>query len=169
MKTRNIITYLGTAVLVAGFLLLPADSSADSLTSVGLLSQDPMVKICSLPIDRDLSEVLAGISEDVSNDTGIGEEFITYYWVTLSDIICMGDTVNTPILVDLYVPGFFNNDDMISMMNSLAAAIETNVGLDREWIFIQIHYPSQGQVYLSGEVQVWDDYQGPANAEEYTD
>ena len=169
MKTaRYLLTCLTLSILPTG-MILPAESIADSSTADGLMSQDPMIKICSLPIDRDISEVLAGISEDVSRDTGVGEEYITYYWVTLTDIICMGDTVNTPILVDLYVPGFFTNDDMISMMNSLAAAIEENVGLEKEWVFIQVHYPSQGQVYLSGEIQFWDNYQGPANAEEYVD
>lgn len=35
----------------------------------------------------------------------------------------------------------------------------------REWVFIQAHFPNQGQVYLSGEVQVWDDYKGQENGD----
>lgn len=135
----------------------------------GLYAADPMVKICGLPIDRDIDEVLAGISADVSRDTGIEEQYITYYWMSISNVICMGEkTTDHPVFVDLYVPGFFTNELIASMMNSLAAAIEEHVGIDREWVFIQAHFPNQGQVYLSGEIQIWDDYKGPENAAEYS-
>jgi hypothetical protein len=135
----------------------------------GLYAADPMVKICALPIDGDIDEVLAGISADVSRDTGIEEQYITYYWVPMTNVICMGEkTTDYPILVDLYVPGFFTNELIASMMTCLAAAIEEHVGIDREWVFIQAHFPNQGQVYLSGEVQVWDDYKGQENAAEYS-
>jgi hypothetical protein len=112
--------------------------------------------------------VLAAISKDVSRGTGIEQQYITYYWQTLDSVNCMGEkTTNRPILVDLYVPGFFTNELIGTMMASLAASIERNVGLDRKWVFIQVHFPNQGQVYLSGEIQVWDDYKGPENAAEY--
>ena len=134
----------------------------------GLYAQDPMVKISALPIDKDVDEVLAGISKDVSHDTGIDQEYITYYWQPLSNINCMGEKrTDGPILVDLYVPGFFDNEQIASMMTSLAVAIEKHVGLDRKWVFIQTHFPKQGQVYLSGEIQVWDDYKAAKNAAEY--
>jgi hypothetical protein len=69
-------------------------------------------------------------------------------------------TAEGRVLVDLYVPGFFTNKQIASLMQSLGAAIERNVGISRQWIFIQTHFPNQGQVYLSGEVQVWENYQG---------
>jgi hypothetical protein len=44
-----------------------AVSDTDEFTSrQGLFSQDPMGKICSLPIDRDVDDVLAAISEELS-------------------------------------------------------------------------------------------------------
>ena len=88
----------------------------EELTShEGLYAADPMVKICALPIDGDVDEILAGISADVSRDTGIEEQYITYYWVPMTNVICMGEkTTDYPILVDLYVPGFFTNEQIAS-------------------------------------------------------
>ena len=157
-----------TVIVMVSLLLSVALSSTGASAVNGLNAQDPMVKISSLPIDKNKDEVLAAISKDVSRDTGIEQEYITYYWQTLDAVNCMGKkTTNYPILVDLYVPGFFDNKKIGSMMTSLAAALERNVGIDRKWVFVQAHFPNQAQVYLSGEVQVWDDYKGSENAAEY--
>ena len=171
MRTRRSFGMcLFTIVFMIGLLqgaTLPCNEELAS--HEGLYAADPMVKICALPIDGDVDEVLAGISADVSRDTGIEEQYITYYWVPMTNVICMGEkTTDYPILVDLYVPGFFTNELIASMMTNLAAAIEEHVGIDREWVFIQAHFPNQGQVYLSGEVQTWDDYKGQENAAEYS-
>ncbi len=171
MKVRS--TYgmcLFTILVTVGVLQgATVPCTEESASHEGLYAADPMVKICALPIDGDIDEVLAGISADVSRDTGIEEQYITYYWVPMTNVICMGEkTTDYPILVDLYVPGFFTNELIASMMTCLAAAIEEHVGIDREWVFIQAHFPNQGQVYLSGEVQTWDDYKGQENAAEYS-
>ncbi len=167
----RLLTVAFSILLIAGIAVGDESFSCDRNESVvhnGLYREDPMVKICALPIDSDIDEVLAGISADVSRDTGIEEQYITYYWQPLSNVVCMGEkTTDRPILVDLYVPGFFTNDQIADMMNSLAAAIEVHVGLDREWVFIQTHFPNQGQVYLSGEVQVFTEYMGPQNEAEF--
>ena len=166
MNVTKILFSIGLITLFVSFVL-PCSLAAASEES-GLYAQDPMVKISALPIDKDVDEVLAGISKDVSRDTGIEQQYITYYWQPLSNINCMGEKrTDGPILVDLYVPGFFDNEQIGSMMTSLAVAIEKYVGLDRKWIFIQTHFPKQGQVYLSGEIQVWDDYKAAKNAAEY--
>jgi hypothetical protein len=165
-RSRSIcmVVYIGVLAL----LLTAVSPCFQASASGGLLPDDPMIKICALPIDKDIDEVLVAISQDVSRDTGIGQEYITYYWQTLANINCMGKkTTDYPILVDLYVPGFFDNKQISTMMTSLAAALEKHTGIDRQWVFIQTHFPKQGQVYLSGEVQVWEDYKGPENAAEY--
>ena len=138
------------------------------LYSEGLSTQDPMIKICSLPIDKDIDEVLAAVSQDVSRDSGIKQEFITYYWLTLDAVNWNGKKqVGRPILVDLYPAGFFDNKTIQTVMTSLAAALEKHVGIDRKWVFIATHFPNQGQTYISGGVEVFDDYKGPANEAEY--
>ena len=166
MNFKKILFFVGLITFFVSFVL-PC-SLATAGEECGLYAQDPMVKISALPIDKDVDEVLAGISKDVSRDTGIEQQYITYYWQPLSNINCMGEKrTDGPILVDLYVPGFFDNEQIGSMITSLAVAIEKYVGLDRKWIFIQTHFPKQGQVYLSGEIQVWDDYKAAKNAAEY--
>ena len=42
-----------------------------------------------------------------------------------------------------------------------------NVGIDRKWVFIHTHFPNQGQVYISGQIQINDHYKGPENEAEY--
>jgi hypothetical protein len=157
-------------VLMASLLpCIAAPGVEVSASDEGLYVQDPMVKISSLPIDKDVDKVLAAISKDVSRGTGIEQQYVTYYWQTLDNINCMGKkTTDRPILVDLYVPGFFTNEIIGTLMTSLAMSIEEHVGLSRKWVFIQVHFPNQGQVYLSGGIQIWDDYKGPENAAEYT-
>jgi len=172
MKSGRVFSMCALVILfIAGVShgsALPCTESSDS--HEGLYAADPMVKICALPVDGDIDEILAGISEDVSLGTGIEEQYITYYWVPMTNVICMGEkTTDYPILVDLYVPGFFTNELISSMMTNLAIAIEDHVGIDRQWVFIQAHFPNQGQVYLSGEVQTWDDYKGYENAAEFLD
>lgn len=155
-----------TGILLTLAFLLSAISAKAS--DEGLNAQDPMIKICSQPIDKNVDEVLAAISKDVSRDTGIEQQYITYYWVTLDAVNWNGEKqAGRPILVDLYPAGFFDNKTIQSVMKSLAAAIEKHVGLDREWVFIATHFPNQGQVYISGDIEIYDDYKGPENEAEY--
>lgn len=135
-------------------------SKIETKTHEGLYANDPMIKISALPIDKNIDDILVSISEDVSKDTGLGKEFITYYWQTLNNINCMGKkTTDRPILVDLYVPGFLTSEMIGKIMTSLAASLERHTGLDKKWVFIHTHFPRQNDVYLSGQIQHWDDYQ----------
>lgn len=167
-RSVHCIYVFAVIVMVKLLLGVAAPRAEMSASGEGLLIQDPMVKISSLPIDKDVDEVLSAISKDVSRDTGIEQQYITYYWQTVDNINCMGKkTTDRPILVDIYVPGFFTNEQIGALMTSLGASIEKHVGLDRKWLFIHVHFPNQGQVYLSGEVQIWDDYKWLENAAEY--
>lgn len=157
-KTRGAFLFMGFCLL----LCTPALATGVAHASQdGLCEQDPMVKICSLPIKQDIAETLSRISKDVSAATGIEQKYVTYYWLTLDAINCMGKkTVGYPILVDLYVPGFFTDKQVATMMTSIADALEKNVGIDKKWVFIQAHFPGQGHVYLGGKVQYWENYRG---------
>jgi hypothetical protein len=171
MKTKSLNCKRVFGVVLMVFYMSGIALSDEGVKGIddGLKAEDPMIKICSLPIDKNLDDVLAAISKDVSQGTGIKQEFITYYWVTLAGINWNGKKqVGRPILVDLYPAGFFDNKTIQSVMTNLAVSIEKNVGIDRKWVFIHTHFPNQGQVYISGQIQISDDYKGPENEAEYT-
>jgi pimeloyl-ACP methyl ester carboxylesterase len=135
------------------------------LASGGIDPADPMVRVTSAPCDLDINKVLAAVSKDVSRDTGIGESFITYYWQTFDHIVYEGKERTRPLFVDLYVPGFFSDDDVHGMLNAIADALVKHAGVERNWVFIHTHFPLPGQVYISGSITNWDTYRGkPGNA-----
>ncbi len=136
--------------------LLPANSYAEG----GIDPADPMVRVTSPKTDLDVEAVLAAVSKDVSKDTGIKESFITYYWQTFDAVVYEGKSSNKPLFVDLYVPGFFDDDKVKSMMNAIADALVEHAGAERKWIFIHTHFPLPGQVYIGGGVAQWDTYRG---------
>ncbi|MEW5820928.1 MAG: hypothetical protein AB1782_12120 [Cyanobacteriota bacterium] len=125
----------------------------------GIQPEDPMVKITTLPIDKNIDEILTNVSNEVSQSTGIEKQYITYYWQTFDKINCMGEkTTEHPVFVDLYVPGFFNNEQIASLMTNLAESLAKHTGIEKKWVFIHTHFPRQGQVYMSEKVQRWDNY-----------
>ena len=131
--------------------------------SGGLVPEDPMVRVSYVPTDLDVVSVLASVSKDVSKATGLKESFITYYWQTFDAIVYEGKNTDRPLFVDLYVPGFFSDDDVQGLMVALADALEKHTGVDKKWIFIHTHFPLPGQVYISGGVTDWDVYRGKPN------
>ena len=131
----------------------------------GIDPADPMVRITYAKSDLDIQAVLAGVSRDVTASTGIEERFITYYWQTFDAIQCMGKpATDKPLFVDLYVPGFFTDEQVSLMMTAIADSLEKRTGVDKEWVFIHTHFPLQGQVYISGHVEHWDNYRGSASS-----
>lgn len=129
--------------------------------SGGILPGDPMVRIMSLPVSGDVDSILADISKNVSEETGLGQEFITYYWQSIDAVNCMGHKSDSyPVFVDLYVPGFLSTDEIKGLMTSIAENIERFAKIDKKWVFIHTHFPRQDQVYISGGVAHCDNYQG---------
>jgi len=126
----------------------------------GILPEDPMVRITSPPTDLDVDRVLVEVGHDVSKATGVGEEYITYYWQTFDSVIYNGGPSSDPLFVDLYVPGFFSDEQVEQMMLAVADALEKHAGVDKKWLFIHTHFPEQGHIYIAGEVQHWDNYRG---------
>lgn len=128
-----------------------------------IVSDDPMVRITSLPLGLNATEVMTKLSDDVSRDTGLGKNMVTYYWQTFDAVYCPacgGAPKASVIFVDLYVPGFMTDKQIGGLMTSLASSLEKHTGIAKEWVFIQTHFPKEGHVYISGKVAKWDDIKG---------
>jgi hypothetical protein len=142
-------------------MLLGAGKFIPVAAADGIDAKDPMVRITSAPIDKDVRAILASVSRDVTKATGIEEKFITYYWQSFDAIHCMGkSSADKPIFVDLYVPGFFTDEQIAGFMTAIAESLAKHTGIDKQWVFIQTHFPQQGHVYISGHVEHWDNYRG---------
>jgi len=130
----------------------------------GIDPADPMVRITSPPTDLDVDAALVQVGRDVSAATGVDEKFITYFWQTFDAIIYDGGPSAKPLFVDLYVPGFFSDEQVQDMITAVADALVRHAGVERKWLFVHTHFPLQGQVYIGGELQHWDNYRGKSDA-----
>jgi len=125
-----------------------------------IVSDDPMVRITSLPLGLNAKEVMTKLSEDVSRDTGLGKNMVTYYWQTFDAVYCPaceGTPKAVVIFVDLYVPGFMTDKQIAGLLTSLASSLEKHTGIAKEWVFIHTHFPREGHIYISGKVVKWED------------
>ena len=104
--------------LIALLLLPPAAANAAGQPSrVSNPLEDPMIRITSLPIKKNVDHVLAGISRDVSKEVGLSQDLITYYWQDFKAIDWNGrKTDNWPVFVDIYVAGFFKQEMIEKVM-----------------------------------------------------
>ncbi len=146
--------------ILALMILFCLAPSAAAVASGGIDPADPMVRVTSPPTDIDVNAALIKVGHDVSAATGVDEKFITYYWQTFDNIIYNGEPSTAPLFVDLYVPGFFSDEQVESMITAVADALVAHTGIERKWLFIHTHYPLQGQIYIGGELQHWDNYRG---------
>ena len=152
-------------VTLAALLLTLLAWQSPLQASGGLDPTDPMVRITAPHLKVDAPAVLAGVSRDVAAATGLPEQVITYYWQTFDAIHCMGTpATDKPLFVDLYVPGFFTDDQVAKVMTAIAESLEKRTGVSREWVFVHTHFPLQGQVYISGHVDHWENYRGQGAA-----
>ena len=151
-----------TLVLSTIFFLL---FSAVCLFSQATVIGDPMVKITSLPLDQDLDEILPLINKDVSEMTNLPETFITYYWSFFETIYCPGCEavgIKKPLFVDLYVPGFMSEEEIQTVMKSLAQAIENHTDYSKKDLFIHTHVADKYQLYIMGDIVTnWSQVGGP--------
>jgi len=119
-----------------------------------------MVRITSVPLGLDVNEVMAGLSDDVSRDTGLDRNLMTYYWQTFDAVYCpaLKDAiVQQPIFVDMYVPGFMTDEVIAGLMTSLALSLQERAGIPKEFVFIHTHVPKEGHVYIAGGVAKWQE------------
>ncbi|WP_419786561.1 alpha/beta hydrolase family protein [Pseudodesulfovibrio sp.] len=157
-------TYLIT-VIIAGLACVGAMLPYSVAASGGIDPADPMVRVTSPPVSFDPQKVLAAVAKDVSKATGIKESFITYYWQTFDNIVYEGKETDKPLFVDLYVPGFFSDDDVHGMLNAVADALVDHAKVERKWLFIHTHFPLPGQVYIGGGITEWTTYRGKPNTD----
>jgi len=153
-------------VMLCGFYCCLASEVPVLLAEGGGIATDPMVKITSLPTKLDVQAVLAKVSEDVSRDTGLDKNMVTYYWQTFEYIYCpgcKGAGIDNIIFIDLYVPGFMTDEEIGKVMTSLAASLEKNAGINRKSIFIHTHVAETKRIYMMGEVITdWSQVRGSA-------
>ena len=155
-------------IVLFGLICCLVSTAPVLLAEGGGIATDPMVKITSLPTKLDVPAVLAKVSEDVSRDTGLDKNMVTYYWQTFDYIYCPGckgvgiDNDNV-IFIDLYVPGFMTDEEIGKVMTSLAASLEKNAGINRKSLFIYTHTAQLNRLYMKGEVVTdWSQVGGPA-------
>jgi alpha-beta hydrolase superfamily lysophospholipase len=125
-----------------------------------IVPADPMVRITSLPLGLNVKEIMTKLSDDVSRDTGLNKNMITYYWQTFDAVYCpgcKGAPKTLVIFVDLYVPGSFTDKQIAGLMTSLAASLEKHTGIAKEWVFIHTHFPKEGHVFITGKVATWEE------------
>lgn len=128
-----------------------------------IVPDDPMVRITSLPLGLNVKEIMAKLSDDVSRDTGLNKNMITYFWQTFDAVYCpgcKGAPKTLVIFVDLYVPGFLTDKQIAGLMTSLAASLQNHTGIAKEWVFIHTHFPKEGHVFISGKVATWEEVKG---------
>jgi hypothetical protein len=151
-----------TTVFLTLLLILLFSVMAFSQTKV---TGDPMVKITSLPISQDLNEIMPLISQDVSEMTGLPESFITYYWSFFEQIYCPGCEqvgLKKPLFVDLYVPGFMTEEEIQTVMESIAQAMENHTDYSKKDLFIHTHVAEKYQLYIMGDIVTsWSQVGGP--------
>jgi hypothetical protein len=126
-------------------------------------AKDPMVRITSLPLGLDVNQIMVKLSDDVSKDTGIAKNMITYYWQTFDAVYC--PSAKEPekakiIFVDLYAPGFMTDKQVGEVMVSLANSLEKHTKISKELVFIQAHVGKAEHVYISGKMAKWSDFIG---------
>ena len=126
---------------------------------------DPMVKITTLPNDLNLNVVVPLISKEVSEKTGLAESFITYYWQFFEYIYCPGcegAEIENPVFVDLYIPAFITDDELATIMISMANAIANCTDYNLNDVFIHTHIAEKKQLFIMGNlVTNWKQVGGP--------
>ncbi len=160
---RSFVLLTGILIFFLSLLISHLTDRDKAWAADGIDPADPMVRITYARSDLDIPAILDQLSREVTAATGIEERFITYYWQTFDAIHCMGEPVSDkPIFVDMYVPGFFTEEDVAGMMTAVADSLERLTGVDKKWVFIHTHFPLQGHVYINGKVERWDNYRGQA-------
>ena len=161
--------YILTLLLVTLLSIFGCQKNNGEQTSQKITG-DPMVKITSLPINQEISEILPLISKDVSDATGLEKTFVTYYWQYFENIYCPGleaHDLECPIFVDLYTPAFMSKEDIKTVMKSVAAALEKYTDYSKEEIFIHTHIAQKHQLFINGDIVTnWSQVGGPDDSED---
>ena len=166
-RNRSIVLTVATIATVKLLVVLVASmaSAADPVWNGPGNKADPMIKITSLPIKQNLKEVMAKISEDVSRDTDLDKNFVTYYWQSFDGIYCPGcekANLKNVIFVDMYVPAFMTTEEIQKTMTSLAAALARHTDFTLKEVYIHTHIGAKNQLFINGGlVKNWSQVGGP--------
>jgi hypothetical protein len=163
-SSQRIHKFITGTTLLCFFVLVPMLPAGEG----GLGGTDPMIKISSLPTKLDLKAVLAKVGDDVSRDTGLDKNMVSYYWQTLDCIYAPGASSvgieGDVVFIDIYVPGFMTDEDIGKVMTSLAVSLEKNAGINRKALFIYTHVCELKRLYMMGEIITdWSQVGGPAS------
>ncbi|HEY5761909.1 MAG TPA: hypothetical protein VIS73_01735 [Rhodocyclaceae bacterium] len=125
----------------------------------------PFVHITSLPFDQpfDVPEVVAGISNDFAEATGVGLEHVTatwqvllpgYYAVAGITAQCQPEASH-PVLVEILAPDFQTPEQIETALLAVAVSIAGRTGIPRQNIFINYRQAHSGMVFDAGELVRW--------------
>lgn len=125
----------------------------------------PFIHIKSLPFERDIDveSWLKEINQDFSDKTGIGLGDISVTWEFFQEgAYCVTGITKTlqpdsshPILVDLLVPDFNENEKIERMMNICAKKISLVSGVDTTNVFVNCRTAKSGWVFDAGQIVTW--------------
>ena len=147
-------------LILSALLVVGLGSLSDLAAQADNPLEDPMIRITSLPMDLDVNDVMAKVSEDVARGSGINKNMVTYYWQTFDAIYCpgcKGGAEKGILFVDVYAPGFLTDEQIAAVMTSLAASLEKHTGVSQKWVFIHTHIAEEGHTFIQGKVATWEE------------
>ena len=125
----------------------------------------PLISIKSLPLVEcgDMEDLLAGMSQELADATGIDRRHITMTWEYLRPRHYSegGETRDRqpedshPILVSVLAPDFHRPEKVEAMMKCVATGIAARVPVNRENVFVHFAEAHSGKVFDGGKIVRW--------------
>ncbi|MGF1546613.1 MAG: hypothetical protein ACFCUG_04770 [Thiotrichales bacterium] len=125
----------------------------------------PVIQIKSLPFaePKDLGKLVEAVSADFARDAEIALKYVSVTWELLPPHSYAVAAVTQPtqprashpVLVNLLTPDFNTNDQITTMIESLAQAIARHAGIRVENIFIAQQPAKSGRIFDSGKIVRW--------------
>lgn len=127
----------------------------------------PFIHVRSLPFEPavDIADVVAKVSRDFADRTGVSLDHVTTTWILLAPghYAAGGRTARLqppdshPVLVDLLTPDFHDAAAVERMLRVVVDSIADRVGVRQDNIFVCHRRASSGGVLDGGEVVRWSD------------
>ena len=125
----------------------------------------PVIQIRSLPLEQDvdLGDVVAAVTADFAERTGIAAEHVSATWTLLAPghYAVAGESAASqpsdthPVLVDLLAPDFNPPERIEAMLRAAAASVSQRAGVPETNVFVVCHAARSGMVFDAGEVLRW--------------
>jgi len=141
-----------------------ADADAEMTAARAIARRDPLIKISVLPMEVDVPDVLAKLSADVAEVSGIPLEGITVTWETIpaGHLNWNGisgesfDSGEFPALVEVFLASFLGEEMIEKIMLTIAESLETHAGIPQRQVFEIVTVQEPGHVFTYGEIMRWD-------------